>query len=128
MKNKDSLKKHHFWILFGLVPLFVLIAVFVVSSSVGGAIAALGMEIFVGMPCGVETPGRLPRIEPVPGWLPIAPPPVPGACPKREVPEPGNGGSPVSTVGPWPFAVFATTPPARTNARERHRVRERMRT
>ncbi len=33
--NKDKLKKHHFWILLGLVPLFVLIAVIVLSSSVG---------------------------------------------------------------------------------------------
>jgi hypothetical protein len=40
MKKNDGLKKHHFWILFGLVPLFVLIAVLVVTSSVGGAINA----------------------------------------------------------------------------------------
>lgn len=39
MKNSDALKKHHFWILLGFVPLFVLIAVLVISSSVGGAIA-----------------------------------------------------------------------------------------
>lgn len=38
MKN-ETLKKHHFWILLGFVPLFVLIAVLVISSSVGGAIA-----------------------------------------------------------------------------------------
>jgi hypothetical protein len=38
-KNNDALKKHHFWILFGLVPLLVLIAVFTVKSSVGGEIA-----------------------------------------------------------------------------------------
>jgi hypothetical protein len=43
--NKELLKKHHFWILFGLVPLFVLIAVLVVSSAVGGAIAAKDEEI-----------------------------------------------------------------------------------
>jgi hypothetical protein len=38
MKKNDTLKKHHFWILFGLVPLFVLIAVLVVTSSVGAEI------------------------------------------------------------------------------------------
>ncbi len=39
MKNNNSpLKKHSFWILLGLVPLFVLIAALVVTSSVGGAI------------------------------------------------------------------------------------------
>lgn len=37
-KNNDTLKKYHFWILFGLVPLLVLIAVVTVTSSVGGAI------------------------------------------------------------------------------------------
>jgi len=45
MKKNDSLKKHHFWILFGLVPLFVMIAVLVVTSSVGGAITAKTAEI-----------------------------------------------------------------------------------
>jgi hypothetical protein len=39
MKNNDALKKHHFWILAGLVPLLVLIAVVVISSGVGGAIS-----------------------------------------------------------------------------------------
>jgi hypothetical protein len=38
MKNNDALKKHHFWILLGFVPLFVLIAVMMISSGVGGAI------------------------------------------------------------------------------------------
>ena len=38
MKNNDALKKHHFWILFGLVPLFVLIAVLMISSNVGGEV------------------------------------------------------------------------------------------
>ena len=38
MKNNDALKKHHFWILFGLVPLFVLIAIVMISSSVGGKV------------------------------------------------------------------------------------------
>ena len=45
MKNNDTLKKHHFWILFGLVPLFVLIAVLMISSSVGGKIKAKNDEI-----------------------------------------------------------------------------------
>jgi hypothetical protein len=38
MKNNDALKKHHFWILLGFVPLFVMIAVLMLSSSVGGKI------------------------------------------------------------------------------------------
>lgn len=36
--NKDTLKKHHFWILVGFVPLLVLIAVFTITSAVGGKI------------------------------------------------------------------------------------------
>ena len=38
--NKDKLKKHHFWILLGIVPLMVLIAVITISSGVGAAIDA----------------------------------------------------------------------------------------
>jgi hypothetical protein len=38
MKNENALKKHHFWILLGIVPLFTLIAVLTVSSNVGGKI------------------------------------------------------------------------------------------
>lgn len=45
MKKNDTLKKHHFWILFGLVPLFVLIAVLTISSSVGGEIEKRNKEI-----------------------------------------------------------------------------------
>jgi len=45
MKNNDALKKHHFWILLGLVPLFVLIAVVTISSSVGGEIEKKNKEI-----------------------------------------------------------------------------------
>ena len=45
MKNNEALKKHHFWILFGLVPLFVLIAVFTISSSVGGEVEKKNKEI-----------------------------------------------------------------------------------
>ncbi len=44
MKN-DALKKHHFWLLLGFVPLFTLIAVVLVDSSVGGAIAKRKGEI-----------------------------------------------------------------------------------
>jgi hypothetical protein len=44
MKN-DKFKKNHFWILLGVVPLLVLIAVLVVSSSVGGAISDRQAEI-----------------------------------------------------------------------------------
>ena len=36
--NKQLLKKHHFWILTGLVPLIVLIAFLLITSGVGGAI------------------------------------------------------------------------------------------
>ena len=36
--NSDALKKHHFWILLGVVPVLVLVAVVVVTASVGGAI------------------------------------------------------------------------------------------
>ena len=45
MKKNDTLKKHHFWILLGLVPLFVLIAVLVVTSSVGAEIDKKAAEI-----------------------------------------------------------------------------------
>ncbi|QDU23440.1 hypothetical protein [Urbifossiella limnaea] len=38
--DKDQLKKHHFWILLGVVPVVVLIAAFVVSATVGAAIEA----------------------------------------------------------------------------------------
>jgi hypothetical protein len=43
--QKELLKKHHFWILFGLVPLFVLIGVLVVNASVGDEIEAKLSEI-----------------------------------------------------------------------------------
>jgi len=36
--NKQALKKHHFWVLTGLVPLIVLIAFLLITSGVGGAI------------------------------------------------------------------------------------------
>lgn len=45
MKTESPVKKHHFWILFGVVPLFTLIAVLVVSGSVGGKIADREKEI-----------------------------------------------------------------------------------
>jgi len=40
MKSDSVIKKHHFWILLGLVPLFVFIGALVVNSSVGGEIEA----------------------------------------------------------------------------------------
>jgi hypothetical protein len=40
MKTSSPLKKHHFWVLLGLVPLLVLIAVVMISSGVGGDIEA----------------------------------------------------------------------------------------
>lgn len=43
--NKDTLKKHHFWILIGLIPLLVLIAVITITSEVGGAIETKRTEI-----------------------------------------------------------------------------------
>ena len=62
-----------------------------ICRSVGpGPIRAC--EIVVGMPLGVETPGRPPRIPPVPGKLMNEPPPAPGArargasCSNREAP------------------------------------------
>jgi hypothetical protein len=45
MKNDSALKKHHFWLLLGLVPLLTLLAVVMVNSSVGGAIAKKQEEI-----------------------------------------------------------------------------------
>lgn len=39
MKTDSPVKKHHFWILCGAVPLLTLIGVLMVSSSVGGKIA-----------------------------------------------------------------------------------------
>ncbi|HEY2784795.1 MAG TPA: hypothetical protein VGJ05_07450 [Fimbriiglobus sp.] len=38
--NKDMLKKHHFWVLAGLVPLFILLAVLLTWTGVSGEIAA----------------------------------------------------------------------------------------
>jgi hypothetical protein len=43
--KKDALKKHHFWILVGLIPLLVLIAVVVITSEVGAAIEAKQKQI-----------------------------------------------------------------------------------
>lgn len=45
MTSDSKLKKYHFWILFGVVPLFVLIAAVLLSSSVGGAIDQKEAEI-----------------------------------------------------------------------------------
>ncbi|MCE9565260.1 MAG: hypothetical protein K8U57_24775 [Planctomycetes bacterium] len=38
MKKKDVFKKHHFWILLGIVPLFVMLAAIMISSNVGAAV------------------------------------------------------------------------------------------
>jgi hypothetical protein len=38
MKSESAAKKHHFWILFGLAPLFTLIGACTMTSSVGGKI------------------------------------------------------------------------------------------
>ncbi len=43
--KSTALKKNHFWILLGLAPLFLLIAVLTMSSSVGGAIDKLEADI-----------------------------------------------------------------------------------
>jgi hypothetical protein len=45
MKADSPLKKHHFWILCGVVPLFTMIAVLIVDSSVGGRIEARASAI-----------------------------------------------------------------------------------
>lgn len=38
--DQDTLKKHHFWILLGIVPVVVLVAVLAVTATVGAAIEA----------------------------------------------------------------------------------------
>ena len=43
--NTDTLKKHHFWIVAGLVPLFVLLSVLFVWSGAGRAVAAGETEL-----------------------------------------------------------------------------------
>ena len=40
MKNNDALKKHHFWILAVLAPLFVFLAVIFLFTGVDSAISA----------------------------------------------------------------------------------------
>ena len=63
-----------------------------------------GLVTVVGMPLGVDTPGRPPRMPPAPGKLPNEPPPAPGIGPSSEPDEPGRAGTLVSTVGPWALA------------------------
>ena len=59
-----------------------------------------GVEIDVGMPLGVETPGRPPRIPPVPGKLPKrACRPSRAPAPGASCADPGSAGTLVSTVG-----------------------------
>jgi hypothetical protein len=43
--NNDALKKHHFWILVGLAPLFVLLAVVFMMTGVSGAIEKANKEV-----------------------------------------------------------------------------------
>jgi len=38
--NKDVLKKHHFWIIAGLVPILILVAVILIWTGAGSAVAA----------------------------------------------------------------------------------------
>jgi hypothetical protein len=45
MKSESPAKKHHFWILFGLAPLFTLIGACTMTSSVGGKIEDKQKEI-----------------------------------------------------------------------------------
>ena len=44
-KKNDALKKHHFWILAGLAPLFVLLAVIFLMTGVSSAISKQQAEI-----------------------------------------------------------------------------------
>jgi hypothetical protein len=64
-----------------------------------GPAPAPGLEIVVGMPLGVDTPGRPPRIPPVPGKLINELPPDPGEDPRRELFAPGRPGTLESSVG-----------------------------
>lgn len=43
--NNDALKKHHFWILVGLAPVFVLLAVVFMMTGVSGAIEKANKEV-----------------------------------------------------------------------------------
>ena len=45
MKNNDALKKHHFWILAVLAPLFVFLAVIFLFTGVDSAISAQKKDI-----------------------------------------------------------------------------------
>ena len=85
--------------------------------------AGPGVEIVVGMPFGVDTPGRPPRIPPVPGKLRNEPPPDPGAAPRRELSEPGSVGTLVSTVGPCATARSANIEEADRERRGSQSVR-----
>jgi hypothetical protein len=56
--NKDTLKKHHFWILVGLTPLFVLIAVITIDGTVGAEIEKKNKDIMAAQDAmrGKESP------------------------------------------------------------------------
>ena len=43
--TKETLKKHHFWILVGVTPLLVLIAVIMIDAGVGAAIDKKNADI-----------------------------------------------------------------------------------
>ena len=58
-----------------------------------------GVETVVGMPLGVDTPARPPRIPPVPGKFGNNPTPEPGGVPRSDAPEPGSVGTLLSMVG-----------------------------
>jgi hypothetical protein len=45
MKSESAVKKHHFWLLLGVVPLLTLIGVLMISGRVGGEIAKRKAEI-----------------------------------------------------------------------------------
>ena len=44
--NKDALTKHHFWIIAAVVPILILVAVIIIWTGAGGAIAS-GAEAIV---------------------------------------------------------------------------------
>src|SRR4051812_36807906 len=81
-----------------------------------------GFETDVEIPFGVDTPGRPPRICPVPGILALnAAPPPPGALPSKEDPEPTPRKLEVSLPGACAFAVAA--PPSGRSTRTMTTVR-----
>ncbi len=82
-----------------------------------------GVEIVVGMPLGVDTPGRPPKMPPAPGKFGNKPPRSPGGVPSREAPEPGSVGTLVSTVGPCAAARSTKNHPASAKIRQTIRAK-----